>query len=257
MGTWIAHLRIAESLLASFPELDETMFAYGNLAPDSGMPNADWTAFDPPKEVTHFLVKGEGEDAVRDYRFYQQYLAALPPNPENQLYSFRLGYFFHLICDSLWSRKIVPPTQAESASALEANARKAWDSIKYDWYSVDQAYVHQHPDSLFWRTVAAKPTPLADLPYLPQAAFEHQMAYIRQFYRDDKENWAAPRRYPYLNERTMAQVVTDSAALVLKIWGKREQFEEAGERGTTVALLEKDDLEPYEPPLGDNDPTPL
>jgi hypothetical protein len=256
MGTWVAHLRVAENLLASFPELDETLFAYGSLAPDSGIPNADWTAFDPPKEVTHFLIKGEGEDAVRDYRFYEQYLAPLPSHPDTQLYSFRLGYFFHLIFDSLWFRKIAAATKTESAAAIEADARKAWDAIKYDWYSVDQAYVHQHKQSLFWRTLAATPNPISYLPYLPEAAFHHQMDYIRQFYRDDKENWAVARPYPYLNEQTMARVVADSTALILKLWNQRERFEDAEERGTTIALLSEADLEPYGPPLGDNDPTP-
>ena len=66
MGTWIAHLRIAENLLPYFSGMDEVAFTYGNLAPDSGLPNADWTVFDPPKEVTHFLHKGEGESAIRD-----------------------------------------------------------------------------------------------------------------------------------------------------------------------------------------------
>ena len=57
MGTWISHLRIAESLLHHFPGLDEVTFTFGNLSPDSGIPNADWTAFDPPKEIAHFLQK--------------------------------------------------------------------------------------------------------------------------------------------------------------------------------------------------------
>src|SRR5262245_39081459 len=64
MGTWISHLRIAENLLAQIPGLDEVAFAYGNLAPDSGLPNADWTIFDPPKTVTHFLRVGEDEGQI-------------------------------------------------------------------------------------------------------------------------------------------------------------------------------------------------
>jgi hypothetical protein len=59
MGTWISHLRIAENLLEYFPNVDEVTFAFGNLSPDSGIPNSDWTQFDPPNEVTHFLHKGE------------------------------------------------------------------------------------------------------------------------------------------------------------------------------------------------------
>lgn len=77
MGTWISHLRIAESLLQHFPNLDEVTFAFGNLSPDSGIPNADWTEFDPPKEVTHFLQKGEGEYAIHDLIFYEKYLVVV------------------------------------------------------------------------------------------------------------------------------------------------------------------------------------
>jgi hypothetical protein len=99
MGTWISHLRIAENLLQYFPDLDEVTFAFGHLSPDSGVPNADWTEFDHPKEITHFLQKGEGEHAIHDLVYYQQYVAGIKPEDDIKLYSFRLGYFFHLICD--------------------------------------------------------------------------------------------------------------------------------------------------------------
>src|SRR6188474_3683813 len=106
MGTRISHLRIAENLLDHFPELDEVTFAFGNLSPDSGIPNAGWTEFDPPKEVTHFLRKGEGEDAIHDLVYYEQYLLNINPADDIKLYSFRLGYFFHLICDMMWAKRI-------------------------------------------------------------------------------------------------------------------------------------------------------
>ena len=93
LGTWICDLRVAEKLLDHFPQLDEVTFTFGNLSPDSGIPNADWTQFDPPKEVTHFLRKGEGEDAIHDLEFYEQYLANVQPEEDIKLYSFRLGYF--------------------------------------------------------------------------------------------------------------------------------------------------------------------
>src|SRR5689334_6010474 len=113
MGTWIAHLRIAENLLPQFPEVDEVTFAFGNLSPDSGIPNEDWTQFDPPKEVTHFLRKGDGEDAIFDLVYYKDYLANVNPAEDIKLYSFRLGYFFHLICDIIWAKRIVPATRQQ------------------------------------------------------------------------------------------------------------------------------------------------
>ena len=130
MGTWISHLRIAESLLHHFPGLDEVTFTFGNLSPDSGIPNADWTAFDPPKEITHFLQKGEGEDAVHDLVFYEQYLSNIEPETDNKLYSFRLGYFFHLICDIMWVKRIWDATQVLYKDDLEQNRAKAIENFK-------------------------------------------------------------------------------------------------------------------------------
>jgi hypothetical protein len=69
MGSWISHLRIAEIILQSYPGLDVTNFTFGNLAPDSGMPNADWTQFDPPKELSHFLPEGAEREAPRTWCF--------------------------------------------------------------------------------------------------------------------------------------------------------------------------------------------
>ena len=43
MGTWISHLQVTENLLAYFPEVDVVTFTFGNLSPDSGIPNEDWT----------------------------------------------------------------------------------------------------------------------------------------------------------------------------------------------------------------------
>lgn len=130
MGTWIAHLRIAENLLLHLPGLDEVAFVYGSLAPDSGVPNADWTVFDPPKEVTHFHERGQGEVAVRDLVFYQRYLSPIDPADDLEVYSFRMGYFFHLIADALWAKKIVKTTRNAFGSEIQADRAQAWERIK-------------------------------------------------------------------------------------------------------------------------------
>jgi hypothetical protein len=61
VGTWISHLRIAETLLAHLPDLDEVAFAYGNLAPDSGIPNTDWSWFGP---LCEDLFSWDGHDDI-------------------------------------------------------------------------------------------------------------------------------------------------------------------------------------------------
>src|ERR1700733_10156740 len=101
MATWIGHLRIAEKLLAGNPALDEAAFTLGNLGPDSGVPNADWSEFDPPKNVTHFIRGGGGEASIHDLEFYQAYLLKVSLG-ETLAYSYLLGYFIHLLCDNLW-----------------------------------------------------------------------------------------------------------------------------------------------------------
>lgn len=50
MATWIAHLRIAENILRNGRGLDKTAFVSGNIAPDAGVPNEDWSIF------SHLLI---------------------------------------------------------------------------------------------------------------------------------------------------------------------------------------------------------
>lgn len=54
MASWMVHLRVADKLLERLPKLEETAFIVGNIAPDSGVPNGDWTAYAPSSEVSHF-----------------------------------------------------------------------------------------------------------------------------------------------------------------------------------------------------------
>ena len=53
MASWIVHLRIADQLLDRIPDLRSTEFVVGNIAPDSGIPNADWSAYTPSLSLIH------------------------------------------------------------------------------------------------------------------------------------------------------------------------------------------------------------
>jgi hypothetical protein len=50
MATWMGHLRLAETLLHHFLDLDPGQFAYGSLAADFGKP-VEGGKFYPPKEI--------------------------------------------------------------------------------------------------------------------------------------------------------------------------------------------------------------
>lgn len=54
MASWMVHLRIADKLMDLISNLSYTEFVIGNIAPDSGVPNEDWSIFTPSTEISHF-----------------------------------------------------------------------------------------------------------------------------------------------------------------------------------------------------------
>jgi hypothetical protein len=254
MGTWISHLRIAESLLNHFPELDEVTFAFGNLSPDSGIPNADWTNFDPPKEVTHFLQKGEGEHAIYDLVFYEQYLANVKPEDNIKLYSFRLGYFFHLICDIMWARRIWDASKIVHKYELETNRSETIEKIKSDWYGLDQLYVRDHKDGIFWRVIVPNLNPPSYLPFVKDKALHQQYDYIRKYYSEPERDWFSSLPYHYLNEKTMSRIVDASIEAVLIVHEKLQGVKNLDGLKSSVSLLPESLTARYEQPLGNLSP---
>lgn len=250
MGTWISHLRVAENLLGHFTELDKVTFSFGNLSPDSGIPNEDWTQFDPPKEVTHFLRKGKGEDAIHDLVFYEQYLTNIKPEDDIKLYSFRLGYFFHLICDIMWARRIGAATKREFKELFDKNPNEAIEAIKGDWYGLDQLYVRQHPECLFWRVIVPSQNPPYYLPFVKNEALHQQYDYIRKYYCEPETDWFSSLPYQYLNEKTMTRMVADSVEAVLIVHEKVQNVKDLDGLKSSVSLLPDSLITPYEEPLG-------
>lgn len=250
MGTWICHLRIAEKLLPHFPELDKVTFTFGNLAPDSGIPNETWTEFDPPKEVTHFLQKGEGEDMIRDLVYYREYLADLNPKDDIQKYSFRFGYFTHLICDILWMKYLNSTTKKAFQKLFEEDHLKAVGMIKDDWYGLDQLYNRIHPGGLFWQVIHKTPYPASYLPFIKEKALYQQYDHIRKFYGEPDPEFFIKRKYPYLNEATMSRIVGDTVTATLFIVEQLKQIE-FDHLQSTAEILPLELMRPYEMPLGD------
>ena len=218
--------------------------------PNSGLPNEDWTEFDPPKEVTHFLRKGDGEDAIHDLVFYEQYVAGIKPEEDIKLYSFRLGYFFHLICDIMWARRIVVTTKQEFRELFETKPREAVGIIKDDWYGLDQLYVRDHPEHLFWRVILPSPDPPSHLPFVKNEALHHQYAHIRKYYSQPEDHWFLSLPYHYLNEKTMTRIVNDSVEAILLVHKRLQKIKNLDGLKTSVSLLSESLTAPYEEPLG-------
>ncbi|MBT3713937.1 MAG: zinc dependent phospholipase C family protein [Anaerolineae bacterium] len=197
MATWIVHLRLAENLLKLIPNLDEGQFAIGNIAPDSGVPDENWENFDPPPTVTHFLSPTKVWFSSADLVFFRKCLVDIIPQEDKERFSFRLGYFFHLITDHLWLKMIDLPTQERFPDEFAADPKFIW-KVKRDWYGLDLAYVRHHPESIFWHTfLNAQPTS-CDLNFLPINALKQQLQYIKTFYKEHEKEIQRYSSPPYL-----------------------------------------------------------
>lgn len=199
MATWIAHMRIAEYFMHRYEQLNNAEFLVGNIGPDCGVPNEDWSAFTPDKKVTHWMTGG-GKDIDAD-DFWEKYLRS-----KDGRYPFYLGYYFHLLTDIEWSklydRKKLEPIYADG---LNSDKGFIW-TIKKDWYGQDHLYLQRNPDSVFF-SVFAK---IAEFPnvyfdFYPANAFIRQVKYITDFYLSADEN--PERDFPYLSKEEMDDFV--------------------------------------------------
>jgi hypothetical protein len=219
MASWIIHLRIAEALLDKFTDLDPARFAVGSIAPDSGIPDEKWEKFAPPPEVTHFINPSNPLRDIKDMEFFRQYLSPLRGGEDVGLISFRAGYFFHLITDNLWSRKIGRPTMQRYKVEFAADKDFIWE-VKKDWYGLDFIYVRDHLDCLFWRIFLTAQPENGGLDFLLPEGVHQQVEYIRQHYqRTDEEIQALYNRpYTYLSRAQADCFVEESTRQISRIY---------------------------------------
>jgi hypothetical protein len=219
MASWIAHLRIAEILLERIPGLQAEAFALGSVAPDSGRPDAKWENFTPPTQVTHFQDPQELQRACADLEFYRRHLLPLRPEPEPRLFSFRLGYFLHLVTDNLWSEQIGRPTRARWSAGFEADPDFVWE-VKKDWYGLDKLYVRDHPDCLFW-TVFVQARPFdGGLDFLVPESLAWSVAHIQEYYQEQgpEEEALFARPFIYLSQAQMDGFIDEACQRLERIY---------------------------------------
>jgi hypothetical protein len=250
MGTYISHFRNVEKLLTEIKDLDEEAFLFGNLAPDSGIPNEDGSEFDPPRTITHFLQPGDTEGKIGDMVFYRRYLSAFDRNKGKRCYSFLLGYFLHLICDNLWSLWVVAGTLEHYAKMIQQHGAEMWKVIRQDWHDLDRKYYAEHPESEIWHLMRSMQNPPDCLEYLPSKAMSQQIKYIENTYLAVETGRDLGREYPYLNEGTMDRFVDESTKAVLEILDQEAKLANFGHQ-TALKLLAPEKLRPYEYPIGD------
>lgn len=185
MASWMIHLRVAEGLIEKLHIENETEFIVGNIAPDSGEPNEDWTVFTPNGFVSHFRKETEDNRKViceENYigKYYTPELRAEYSKKQDEFY---LGYLTHLLTDKLWIRDITDPTKEKFPEEFARNEGEFWWRIKADWYDLDKLYLKYNPDFKAFKTYAgAEGFVNTYLDFFAEMAFDNRRKYITEFY---------------------------------------------------------------------------
>ena len=214
MASWMIHLRIADGLLDRIPGLDETAFVMGNIAPDSGVPNEDWSAYSPPKDISHYKVK-RGNESVFDLdRFITEHFSPeLICSYSLREFSFFLGYYAHLLTDMEWIKEVLHPSFAAHPDKAEKDRTAFVWELKRDWYDMDFRYLKEHPDFRAFRIYEQSDgfrDGLMDI--FSEDAFCSRRKYICGYYRG--EHGDLYREYPYMTPEQADSFVSGAAQRV-------------------------------------------
>lgn len=218
MASWMIHLRIADALIDKIEGLDRTAFVMGNIAPDSGVPNSDWSAFSPPKSVTHYYRQMDDKSKQIDIDVFRTdyFSEAHIQTYSNKAYSFFLGYYIHLLSDIEWSEKISRPTEKQHLDEITENKQAFVEKMKEDWYDLDFRFLHEHPDFRAFRIYEqAKDFQNIYMKEFSEDAFENRREYICGFYHGE-EHGLLYRKYPYLTPEQADRFVYETVDCVMK-----------------------------------------
>ena len=216
MASWMVHLRIADKLLDRIKDLDETAFVIGNIAPDSGVPNENWTEFHPPKVVSHFKTKADDETYFDVEEFCDKYFnEELIKTYNKKEYSFFLGYYVHLLTDIDWTNDVYCGLlKAYPKEAAQDKNKLVW-TAKGDWYDIDFLYLEEHPDfRAFHIYESAVDYDNEFMDIFSKDAFENRRQYICGFYRSDNHG-DLHRKYTYLTPEQSADFVDRTVQKIL------------------------------------------
>lgn len=99
-------------LLDELCNISDREFVVWNMAPDSGIPNEDWSVFTPSGDVSHFKTTDDGIKDVHINEYVECYYTVEQRSKYNiKQQSFYLGYLTHLLTDMLWADMIVRPSK--------------------------------------------------------------------------------------------------------------------------------------------------
>ena len=213
MASWMIHLRIADALLDRIEDLDPIAFVMGSIAPDSGVPNSDWSQFSPPKSVSHYYVAlPDGKTKRIDIEaFCADYFSPLRIRSYSKKeYSFFLGYYIHLLTDIAWAEKIYIPTKSQHSQEYAENRASFTEKMKEDWYDLDFRFLHEYPDFRAFRIFGQAEGFVNEyMKEFSADAFDDRRKYICGFYRGD-EHGQLYRDYLYLDPARADEFVRET-----------------------------------------------
>lgn len=208
MASWIIHLRVADALISRFKNICETEFVVGNLAPDSGVPNADWSDFSPSPVISHFKLPDETGHMRANIGKYIEchFTAEKQMNYTPRQYSFYLGYLCHLLTDLLWVKSVFPICAAKSPEAYATDPKGIVWTWKKDFFDIDTLFLRNNPE---FRSFAIYENAIGFkneyLDIFSSDAFEQKRAYITSFYNVERNDF--DREYFYFTEKEACEFV--------------------------------------------------
>ena len=186
MATWAVHLRVGEKILKTLQGIDETAFYVGCIAPDSGRMVDDFTYL-PPKDVSHWKREGVSyEQRFEDNaEFYKKYAEN---ERDNKMFSFFLGYYVHILTDTIYVRDIIHPYMFGRGKELW---RKNIKAIRKGWYEIDARFLAKnrpyYPLELVGTATDFENTVLD---YFTRTDIGERMKYAYDFYSNSQPDYS-------------------------------------------------------------------
>lgn len=155
------------------------------IAPDSGIPSKDGSAFIPDAAVSHFRSLDEnGIKNIHEEQFIRQYFTpAHRQSYSKKEYAFFLGYLTHLLTDKIWAREIVYSAKEKQNALFHTNRELFWQTIKKDWYDLDFMYLKSNPSFEAFRIYReSKDIRNTYVDFFSENAFAERRLFILDFY---------------------------------------------------------------------------
>lgn len=252
MASWMVHFRIADIIMDELTELNSKSYLVGNIGPDCGEANEDWSVFTPSSEITHWAPGGKKEKC--DYNLFYELIVYPQMNVVNELrklnkyqcnckshcgtdqsnsyesgnqqnfkddfskendrLSFYIGYYIHLLTDVLWVKKIANRIHEKWSDKFQEDPNFIWE-VKNDWYDLDHLFLKKNPNFRsfqLFREIQSLNNIYLD--YYSNDAFTKQISYITGFYSEEHNNLV--REYTYLAEDEMDNFVQEATKRIIE-----------------------------------------